>query len=269
MTDKYITEFTEETSPASTSAILIDEGAGAYKYATIANIRTVATPLSATTGTFSGNVTFPESTASWTAGSMLSDALVGGFDGNRPFLRFYYAGTYEGQIIMGGGDASFYVKSGRALNLYGGGAVGLTINSDQSATFAGGISATTGTFSDNLKLLNTKGIQIKDNTGGYQTVLLYEANNNLTVRSQATSGSVFFGLGNASNTTGKVYIQSKGLVAQTIDGINTTFAGGISATTGDFSSTVSVGAYTLPATDGTNGQVLVTNGSGVLTWTTL
>jgi hypothetical protein len=33
--------------------------------------------------------------------------------------------------------------------------------------------------------------------------------------------------------------------------------------------TVKVGAYTLPATDGTNGQVLVTNGSGVLTWTTL
>ena len=35
-----------------------------------------------------------------------------------------------------------------------------------------------------------------------------------------------------------------------------------------FASTVTVGAYTLPATDGTNGQVLVTNGSGVLTWTT-
>jgi len=30
---------------------------------------------------------------------------------------------------------------------------------------------------------------------------------------------------------------------------------------------VKVGAYTLPATDGTNGQVLQTNGSGALTWT--
>ena len=37
---------------------------------------------------------------------------------------------------------------------------------------------------------------------------------------------------------------------------------------GVFGDTVKVGAYTLPATDGTNGQVLVTNGSGVLTWTT-
>ena len=31
---------------------------------------------------------------------------------------------------------------------------------------------------------------------------------------------------------------------------------------------VTIGAYTLPATDGTSGQVLTTNGSGVLTWTT-
>jgi hypothetical protein len=41
-------------------------------------------------------------------------------------------------------------------------------------------------------------------------------------------------------------------------------AGGIES-----AGTIKVGAYTLPATDGTNGQVLVTNGSGVLTWTTL
>ncbi len=30
--------------------------------------------------------------------------------------------------------------------------------------------------------------------------------------------------------------------------------------------TVTIGAYTLPAVDGTNGQVLKTNGSGVVTW---
>jgi len=46
--------------------------------------------------------------------------------------------------------------------------------------------------------------------------------------------------------------------------------GGLSvAKKGVFGDTVKVGAYTLPATDGTAGQVLVTNGSGVLTWTTL
>ncbi len=42
----------------------------------------------------------------------------------------------------------------------------------------------------------------------------------------------------------------------------------INANTGNsvFNGTVKVGAYTLPATDGTNGQVLKTNGSGGLTW---
>ena len=35
---------------------------------------------------------------------------------------------------------------------------------------------------------------------------------------------------------------------------------------GVFSSTVRVGAYTLPATDGSNNQVLKTNGAGILTW---
>ncbi|QEC69639.1 tail fiber domain-containing protein [Panacibacter ginsenosidivorans] len=42
----------------------------------------------------------------------------------------------------------------------------------------------------------------------------------------------------------------------------------VNANTGNsvFNGTLKVGAYTLPATDGTNGQVLKTNGAGVLTW---
>lgn len=42
----------------------------------------------------------------------------------------------------------------------------------------------------------------------------------------------------------------------------------INANTGNgvFNGTIKVGAYTLPATDGTNGQVLKTNGTGALTW---
>ena len=42
----------------------------------------------------------------------------------------------------------------------------------------------------------------------------------------------------------------------------------INATTGagTFKGTLKIGAYTLPATDGTNGQVLKTNGSGAVSW---
>ena len=36
--------------------------------------------------------------------------------------------------------------------------------------------------------------------------------------------------------------------------------------TGQFTSTLKIGAYTLPATDGTNGQQLITDGAGVTTW---
>ncbi len=45
----------------------------------------------------------------------------------------------------------------------------------------------------------------------------------------------------------------------------------INANTGSnvFKGTVKVGAYTLPATDGANGQVLKTNGAGVLTWSSI
>ena len=39
--------------------------------------------------------------------------------------------------------------------------------------------------------------------------------------------------------------------------------------TGQFTNTLKIGSYTLPSNDGTAGQVLATNGSGSLSWTTL
>ncbi len=44
------------------------------------------------------------------------------------------------------------------------------------------------------------------------------------------------------------------------------FSIGANSGNGIFSGTLKVGAYTLPSTDGTSGQVLKTNGAGVLTW---
>jgi hypothetical protein len=38
MSDKYITEYVEETTPSSTDALLLDKGSGAYKYCQIANL---------------------------------------------------------------------------------------------------------------------------------------------------------------------------------------------------------------------------------------
>jgi hypothetical protein len=77
----------------------------------------------------------------------------------------------------------------------------------------------------------------------------------------AMNGGNLSGMG----TLGCGAITSSGKIETTStdsDSIKT--AGGIES-----AGTVKVGAYTLPATDGTDGQVLVTNGAGVLTWTTL
>ncbi len=44
------------------------------------------------------------------------------------------------------------------------------------------------------------------------------------------------------------------------------FSIGVNNGNGIFKGTLKVGAYTLPSTDGTNGQVLKSNGAGILTW---
>ena len=65
---------------------------------------------------------------------------------------------------------------------------------------------------------------------------------------------------------GKLQVDDTTEATTTTDGAGY-IKGGLSvAKKGVFGDTVTVGAYTLPATDGTNEQVLKTNGSGVLTW---
>jgi len=84
----------------------------------------------------------------------------------------------------------------------------------------------------------------------------------------ASSSSLLYSQYNSS-TTGVFYGADSVANSFTIKQGNnsSTIMSGNSANVA-FAGTVTVGAYTLPATDGTNGQVLMTNGSGVLTWTT-
>ena len=64
-------------------------------------------------------------------------------------------------------------------------------------------------------------------------------------------------------SAGGEYILREGSISTAADYFIVDNTGNVTIT-----GTVKIGAYTLPATDGTNGQVLMTNGSGVLTWTT-
>ena len=84
---------------------------------------------------------------------------------------------------------------------------------------------------------------------------------NITAAEALFSGSVKF----SGSTSAEPMLKRSGSTIQVRLADDSGF-GGMAASTGSFGSTVTIGAYTLPATDGTNGQVLTTNGSGSVTW---
>ena len=98
-------------------------------------------------------------------------------------------------------------------------------------------------------------------TGGSNTAIGYNAGNTLTTGSNNTflGNNANPGANNLSNATA---IGNGAVVAAS----NTIQLGNTSVTNVKTSGTVTAGAVTYPSTDGTNGQVLTTNGSGTLSW---
>jgi uncharacterized protein (TIGR02145 family) len=98
-------------------------------------------------------------------------------------------------------------------------------------------------------------------TGGSNTAIGYNAGNILTTGSNNTflGNNANAGANNLSNAT------AIGNGA-TVTANNTIQLGNTSVTNVITNGTVTAGAVTYPRTDGTNGQVLTTNGSGSLSW---
>jgi trimeric autotransporter adhesin len=98
-------------------------------------------------------------------------------------------------------------------------------------------------------------------TGGSNTAIGYNAGNIITTGSNNTflGNNANAGANNLSNAT------AIGNGA-TVTANNTIQLGNTSVTNVKTSGTVTAGAVTYPRTDGTNGQVLTTNGSGTLSW---
>lgn len=170
-----------------------------------------------------------------------------------------YSGNMTGNWAMNSGNVS-------GMGTLGCGAI----------TSSGAYNGTKGTFSDNILFSSTdKGIfaNTVDTADSYKVSIggggtdsgIRGAFIRLHGNEDTPKGDLWLsaGRGDSSTDRGQVFIYNgfENLIATfgtAIGGVDTTFAGA-----------VKVGAYTLPATDGTSGQVLVTNGSGVLTWTTL
>jgi len=100
-------------------------------------------------------------------------------------------------------------------------------------------------------------------TGGSNTAIGYNAGNTLTTGSNNTF------LGNNANTGANNLSNATAIGnGATVTANNTIQLGNASVTNVKTSGTVTAGAVTYPRTDGTNGQVLTTNASGVASWTT-
>jgi uncharacterized protein (TIGR02145 family) len=100
-------------------------------------------------------------------------------------------------------------------------------------------------------------------TGGSNTAIGYNAGNTLTTGSNNTF------LGNNANTGANNLSNATAIGnGATVTANNTIQLGNASVTNVKTSGTVTAGAVTYPRTDGTNGQVLTTDGTGTASWGT-
>ena len=104
---------------------------------------------------------------------------------------------------------------------------------------------------------------LNNSTGAQNTAFGYNAGDIITTGSQ----NVLLGYGadpSANNASNQIVIGYNAIGA----GNNTVQLGNTSITNVKTSGTITAGAITIPNTDGSNGQVLATNGSGILSWAT-
>jgi hypothetical protein len=105
--------------------------------------------------------------------------------------------------------------------------------------------------SANVAIGNTAGAEIT--TGGYNTIIGTESARGLSTGSWNTILGRYVYSGNVSNNI--IIGNGQGQIKAQHDGTNWTLTGGLTA-----------GGVTYPSSNGTNGQVLTTNGSGVASW---
>ena len=122
------------------------------------------------------------------------------------------------------------------------------------AHFSGALTGTDATFSGRIR-------------GGAGTAALptfsFGSDTNTGIYNSGSNDNLLFSIGGVQ----RAFLSATQLnVAANIVGVAGTFSGAVSGTTGSFSGALTIGSYTLPTADGTNGYVLKTNGSGTVAW---
>ncbi len=185
-----------------------------------------------------------------------------------------------------GTDAGHNASSSDESNFIGDSA-GYSANGTSYANFLGYNAGYSATDADNSNFIGTSAGYGADNAQysnliGYQAGMSFTSNNignnniiigtNVSLPNATTNslniGGILFGTGLYSTTSGNPTTTaiSGGKIGIGTSTLNETLT---VAGTGSFTGTLKIGAYTLPNTDGTNGQVLQTNGSGVVAWATV
>jgi hypothetical protein len=129
--------------------------------------------ISGTTGTFSGDVEVNGGDLSITSSTGLASVELGGASGGYIDIKAPESDDYDMRFIVSQGGNEITTASGD-LKINTANTLALTIDSSQDATFAGGVSATTGTFSGdvnvNSNLIVTTGTPISGSANGSNVI---------------------------------------------------------------------------------------------------
>ncbi|MEO8149474.1 MAG: hypothetical protein ABI723_17675, partial [Bacteroidia bacterium] len=182
-----------------------------------------------------------------------------------------------GNIIRGPNGSGTNI-SGGSLSLLGGTATGTGIGGTINITGGATVSGTGGAVNINVGSNNASNINTGANT---QNVTIGNSSNNIILPKWTVPGGIYYNtnasgqLGDASlliwdNSTNRLGINTAS-PGSTLDVKGSLRLSGSTSGYVGFQPAAAAGAttYTLPASDGTNGQALATNGAGSLTWSTL